>query len=154
MKSLLDQQAAKSRAIEEQFAFDRGASRELHRCDVSRLRVNGHIDDLAFDALDAALLAELAQESRIQAGVEVERVRDLVQRRVLDLLRRPHELVPARRDMIDAVVAELRRLAEPMHPLPVLLEADRPQALADSPETVDIAFARISPVDELDAELE
>src|SRR5688500_607147 len=56
--------------------------------------------------------------------------------------------------MVDAVVAEPRRLAEPMHALPVLLEADRPQVLADSSEAMDVTIADIAPVDELDSELE
>src|SRR6188768_3048361 len=41
-----------------------------------------------------------------------------------------------------------------MHALPVLLESDGPQVLADTPEAVNVAFADASPIHELDAELE
>ncbi len=36
--------------------------------------VDLHVDDLAFDALDAESFRELAQELRVQAGVDVEGV--------------------------------------------------------------------------------
>src|SRR5688500_17111057 len=151
---LFDQQAAKTRTIEEQLAFDLRTTRELHGGDVARFPMHRHIDDLAFDALDAAFLAELAEKLRIQTGSEMECVGDLSQCVMLHLLGRAHGLVSARGDMIEAVVTENRRLTERVHALPVLFEANGPQVLADAPESVNVAVTDLSPVDEFDAQLE
>jgi hypothetical protein len=41
-----------------------------------------------------------------------------------------------------------------VHALPVLLEGDGPEVLANAAETMDVAVADLSPIGELDAELE
>jgi hypothetical protein len=77
---LFDQQTAEARAVEKQLAFHLRAVRQFHGRDVARFPMQRDIDDPALDALDAALLAELAEKLRVQPGVEVEGVRDFIQR--------------------------------------------------------------------------
>ncbi len=80
---LLDEQAAKTRAIDEQFAVDARAGLQGHRFDEAVRGAQAHVDDLALDALDATRLGVTSQVLRVQTGVEVIRIRDLRQRRAL-----------------------------------------------------------------------
>ena len=71
---LLDQQAAKARAIDEQVARDLLAVGERHRFDEAVSRAQRGVDDLALDPPDAARLGIAAQEFGVERGIEVEGV--------------------------------------------------------------------------------
>ena len=71
MQSVADQQAPEAGAVEEQVPVDHRAGVQLDRLDEAGRRIHGHLDDLALDALDTERFRKLAQETRIQARVEV-----------------------------------------------------------------------------------
>src|SRR5258706_7325160 len=79
---------------------------------------------------------------------------DLSQRRIGHVAGGPHEFVLLGRDPIDGILGKIGRLAALIHPLPVLIEADRPQVLAEAPETVHVTIANPAPIDKLNAKLE
>ena len=70
-----------ARTVDEQVAFDAAAIAQHDGADESIRLALLHADDLAFNALDAVSLGQLAQESGVQSGVEVVGVRDFAQRR-------------------------------------------------------------------------
>src|SRR5437879_7954158 len=78
---LLDEQPAKSGAVDEQVALDNTAAGEGNRLYVAALAVELHIDDLALDPERAASFGVAAEECRIETGVEVERVTQSSERR-------------------------------------------------------------------------
>ena len=61
---LPEQQAAKARAVDEEGACDAPLAVELQRGDVAGFTVAFDVDDLAFDAANAALLCVVAQHLR------------------------------------------------------------------------------------------
>src|SRR4030095_10556040 len=65
---------AEAGAVDEQVAFDVYARIQLDRGDVAGRRIGLDLDDLPLDALGAEAFAELAQELRIQAGIDVKGV--------------------------------------------------------------------------------
>src|SRR4030095_10951236 len=65
---------AEAGAVDEQVAFDVYARIQLDRGDVAGRRIGLDLDDLPFDPLGAEAFAELAQELRIQAGIDVKGV--------------------------------------------------------------------------------
>ncbi len=77
---LLDQQATKTRAIDEQVAFDPRAALQDHRFDKSCLAVLRDIDDPALRAHYAGSFGQAAEVSGVEAGVELECIGDLRQR--------------------------------------------------------------------------
>src|SRR5947209_16723591 len=74
LELLFDEQPAKTRAIDEQVAFDAGAAGEQHRRNVAVLLIAFDRDDLAFVPQDAALFGESAQEPGVEACVELVRI--------------------------------------------------------------------------------
>src|SRR5690606_36172192 len=71
LERLLDQNAARLRAIDEQVTLDRLPGFQLERLDEAAFRILPHVRDLAFDALHARLLGQLAQEPGIERGIEM-----------------------------------------------------------------------------------
>ena len=71
LQRLLDQQAAESRAVDEQVAGDARAALQRDGFDEAVFAAQLHVDDFAFDALDAARLGVAAQVLRVEAGIEV-----------------------------------------------------------------------------------
>src|SRR5882672_9040261 len=65
VQRLLDEQPAKTRAVDEQVAGDFAAIGELHGIDEAVFTVLLHVYDLAFDTLDAIRFAEAAQEGGV-----------------------------------------------------------------------------------------
>ena len=106
-----------------------------------------HIDDLAFDALDAVALAELAQELGVQAGVDVERV-------VHAAARQMREAVLLGRFELQAIVAVVAGQVALAALQPEMLEAGGPVVLAGDAEGMNVVLFQVAPVLEADAELE
>ena len=154
VQRLLDQQPAYARAVDEEVARHALAAFHHHGVDRTVVLSLQHLDDLAFGADDAALLGIAAQKARVQAGVEVESAGDVTQRRARHVGARTHELGLQRRGGVDRICTQV-----PGQPLldqtqPVVVEGQRIELLADFAETVDIAVADATPVDEFDAQLE
>src|SRR5690606_37660863 len=63
---LLDQQAAKPRAVDEQISFHRLPGFKLERADEAGIGVLPDMRDLAFDPLRSRLLGQLAKKPRIE----------------------------------------------------------------------------------------
>ena len=118
------------------------------------LGVQRHLLDAALQPCDAARLGITPQVARVQAGVEVVGVGDVVQRRVLHITRRPHEAVLVGRRAGDRELAQVRRAAGLEHLQPVLVEGHGPQVLPEAAEGVHVTRALAAPVQELDAQLE
>ena len=113
-----------------------------------------HVDDLAFRALHAERLGETAQIARVEAGVEMEGMEDVGERRVRDV-GATQELAGARRHAVEDVVAEFRGFAAQVQLVPVMMEGHQAQvAPAHRAEGVVVAMAGSQPIDEFDAELE
>ena len=92
-----------------------------------------HIDDLAFDALDAEPFGELAQEFRVQAGIDVEGVVHAVARQM-------REAALERAAQLQAVVAVVGRELAVASLEPEVLEARRPVVLASEAERMDVVL--------------
>ena len=144
IERLLDQQAAKTGAIDEQVALDDRTVGEHHRFHVAALAVDFGVDDLSFDPAHAAVFSIVAQECRIQAGIEVERVVETRQRRPRVRARtgvaahrgRHGAHRPGRNVRHRAALALAKVELVEMHPLQVLREAA---------EGVEIALADVRP---------
>jgi hypothetical protein len=124
-----------------------------HRLDEAVERPLLHLDDLALLAHHAARLGVLAQELRIEAGVEVEGVGDVRKRRVAGV-DRTHEPAPRRRGRLQRIGLQPVRVAGLVEALPEGVEGDALHVDAERPEGVEIGLADGAPVDELDAQLE
>src|SRR6185436_6299528 len=71
VQRLLDEQPAKTRAVDEQIARHHPAVLEFHGFDETVLGVLLHVNDLACDAFHAIRLGDTPQEARVQPGIEV-----------------------------------------------------------------------------------
>ena len=150
---LADQQSTKAGAVDEQLALDAPAIVEFHRFDEAALRMLMHVGDTAFDALHPACLGIAAQEAGVKAGVELESVGDLRQRRVGDIqrsgestLRRGHA---GEGELVDALKAtESAQLEE------IVMEGYCFDRHAEHAKRMQITIADPCPVIEADAELE
>ncbi len=80
LQRALDQQRAKTGAVDEQVPLDLLPRLQRHRRHVAIALAQHDIDDPPFEAPHAPLFADAPQVPGIQAGVEVERVRNLRQR--------------------------------------------------------------------------
>jgi hypothetical protein len=76
VQCFLDQQAAKTGAVDEQITLELFTALQGHSLDEAVLGAQLHLDDPALDSLHAARLGIAAQILRIQSGVEVIGVRD------------------------------------------------------------------------------
>src|SRR6185437_11613118 len=72
----LDEQAAKSGAVDEEISFDASAALEGHRLDESVLATQPYVDDLPFGSLHPPSLRIRAQHAAVKPGVELKRVFD------------------------------------------------------------------------------
>ncbi len=150
---LLDQQAAKARAVDEQVAGEDGAVGEGHGADMAAFRIERGIDDLAFGSADAVRFGMAAKEARIEAGVEVEGVEQLREGKPGIGARAGEAPEPRRggahrpgRDVVEPPAPALAQVE--------LVEMDSAEILAVVAERMEVALAGRAPVDELDAELE
>ena len=119
---------------------------EGHRVDETRFGIRVHADHFALGAPDPQLLADAAQQLRVQAGVEVIGISRLA-------LARLAELVRPRHDGLEAEFVQLCLLALVLRLHPVVVELGRPRIGAVPGERVKIALAQPAPVFEFDAEL-
>jgi len=153
MQRLFDQQSAKTRAVDEQVAVERGAGIEREPFDEARFRMQVDIDHLALGAPYRARLGILAQKARIQASVEVISVVEgglhpaPVGHRALEPATSGGG--PGHR-----MIGQRRFLAERPGVQPMLVERHRIELGAKTSERMKIALADPGPVDELDAQLE
>jgi hypothetical protein len=153
LEGALDQQAAKARAVDEQIALDTLAAREGDRFDEAVLGPLGDRGDLALDPPHPAALGIGAQEFGVEAGVEVEGVKELVEGEsgvgagAAELAGRGGD--GAHRPGRDVLHHPALALAEIE-----LVEVHALEVVAVAAERVEIAGAGRAPVDELDAELE
>src|SRR6187399_2469981 len=109
--------------------------------------MRAHLFDLAFDALDALGLRELAQVARVQRGIEVIRVVDA---RVLAQCEAPlHRGQP-----LVAVLADVDLRALGYAVQPEVMEFGHPRRLPMAAEWMDVLVADARPVLEPDADLE
>src|SRR5690349_24247763 len=147
VQCLLDEQATKAGAVDEQIAFDDGSRMQHQRLDVARFRILADLLDLAFDALDTASFGETSQEFCVLPGIEVVGVIDVD-------VGAGRKLVLLRGLQLEAIIAKLRLDAELEAPQPEIVELAHPGRLAVASERVDIAISDASPVLEQDSELE
>src|SRR3954469_16051248 len=71
LQGLLDEQPAKSRAVDEQIAFHDLVRMQYERLDESTLAILVRVADFSLDAADAAALRERAQEFAVLTRIEV-----------------------------------------------------------------------------------
>ena len=105
LERFLDEQAAEAAAVDEQIGSDQLPTVEGDRLDESVLRVDRDTAHLALDPLYAAGLRKSAQVTREAGGIEMQGIRNLVQRRVrrVDRARKP---TFGRRHGLDRIVLE------------------------------------------------
>ena len=144
---LLDQQAAKAGAVDEQIAFDQCAIVQRQRGDVAAFAIAPHLFDAAFMAGDTQFLGKIAQEQAVGSGIEVI---GIVERDIAA----GAELARQRRLRLEAVIAERPGHAQRFRFEPHMLEIGHPGGAAHDPERVEIAFALARPVLEGNAQLE
>ncbi len=155
VQRLLDQQSAKTRAVDEQVGFDARAVVEHQGLDEPVRGAQAGLDNLAFGALDAARFGVAAQIAGVQTGIEVISVGDFGERRIARRIqRRNHELAGGRRDGIQRIGADVFGLAGPERLTPVLVERQGTEVAPDRSEPVNVGVADFAPIDELDPELE
>src|SRR5205085_6187418 len=74
---LAEEEGAEARAVDEQLALHPPVVVEPHRADVSGLRIALDVDDPPLDPLDPARFGVAAEELAVEAGVEMEGVREV-----------------------------------------------------------------------------
>ena len=149
---LAEQQAAESRAVDEQVAAHAPVVLEPHGGDEPSLAILLDADDPALDPLGAVRFGILAKEAAVSRRVEVEGVGDLRQRvggigcgmaeAVEGGCDRGHRIARERSD--GGVLPVLQ---------PQLVQRNAVQRAADLAELVEVSVALVCPADELDAEL-
>jgi hypothetical protein len=149
----LDQQPAETRAIDEQLAADRATIVQRHRVDETIVAAQRHVDDPPFDPLDAARFGIIAQVAGVEPGIEVEGVGQGAERRSW-VGRAPRETPRRRRHRARGVVPDVGTFAFARQLQKELMEAQSFDVVTELTEGVEVAFADLAPVDELDAELE
>src|SRR4051812_27056672 len=77
---LLDEETAEARAVDEEITGEGRSIHQRHAFHMPPLAVDRHVDDHTLDAAHPVPLGIGAQEARIEAGVEVEGIRELRQR--------------------------------------------------------------------------
>ena len=92
MQGLFNQQGADPGAVYEEVATDPLAALHDDCVDVPVGLTQHGVDDLAFGPHDAVRFGVATQESGIEAGVEMEGVGDVAERRALQLRDAAHEL--------------------------------------------------------------
>ena len=152
IERLADQERAKAGAIEEKIGIDAIAVLQLHALDEATIPAAMHRDDLAFDPPRALRLRALAQEPRVEHGVEMVGVGNLRQRRIgRRIAGCGHEPALRRRNGVQRIGADVLRAPRRLCLQPILVERQQAEIAADRAEAVDIAVADLAPVVELDA---
>src|SRR6185437_15985581 len=152
-KGLLDQQAAKARAVDEEVAADDLPVSQLDGSNRIALRRRFDVHDFALGADDAAALGVLAQIGRIKTGVELVGVRERGQQRSAIRDRRAEPIQRCGDDR-QRVIADRCRVAGEAAPQPKMVEGNAADCRAVGAEGMNIRVAGSSPAAKLDAELE
>ncbi len=108
------------------------------------------LDDLAFGALEPALLGVLAQELGDQQRIDMQRVVGAADRRVARL-GRMEEAPLLRHDVARRKILQRGRVALGARLEPALVEIVIADRLADDAERMEVRIAALVPADELDA---
>ncbi len=147
VQGLLDQQAAKTGAVDEQVALDHLPVFQHQRLDKATVGMLAHLLDLALDAGGAIALRVGAQEARIQAGIQMVGIvhRGLLQHR---------EAVRTRGLRFQAVLIEAAVHATPLRLQPEVMERAHQRALPGTAKRVDVAITLALPVFEGNGQLE
>ena len=151
-----DEQSTHSRAVDEQVAVDLAPVVEANALDESALRVLDHVDDLALDPFDPARFAFGAHEAREERRIEMIGIVDVGERRIgIASIGKREAVFPGRHAAQRIVVEVLDRLRVALaRGKPQLVRMQPQHVAADFAEAVDVVFARRSPIDELNTELE
>ena len=152
---LLDQEAAKARAVDEEIRAHLLAALQHHRFDEAVGAAQPRIHDLAFGAPHAARLGVAAQIRGIQTRVEVIGVGDVRKGRGRrHIVRGRHEFAERGGGGVQGVGADVDGLAREEQLQPILVKRQQSVVVADGAEAMNVAIPGTPPVDELDAELE
>ena len=149
----LDQQPAKARAIDEQVGIVGQAIFERDAGDKAACPIELDRGDLAFDALYMPRFGIFAEERRIEPGVEMIGIVEggehaaRILRGIVKLPRRRR--LPGHANIIEAGFAAGQPRGDP-----VLVDIGDVVWSAKAAERVEIAMAKLGPIDKLDAELE
>ena len=152
LELLLDQQSTKARAIDEQVALNPASVSEDDRIDVAVFGIALDGDDAAFLSNHRALFGKPAQEFGIEAGIEMEGVGERRQGAVRWRIE-VREAIGGNGQRVEHVMPE--RLGQPeLQPSkPVMVKWDDAERRTDQSKGVDIAFGRLAPAFESNAEL-
>ena len=145
LQRLLDQQAAKAGAIDEQVAVDPLRRLRAPPRRRSRRPARSDVDDLAFDALHAARLGVAAQVPRVQAGVEVVGVGDVAPAASAGTSRGRAELAARRRRRVQRIRRRGRRPSPALQLAASTGGTAASLVAADRAEAVDVAVAEPRP---------
>src|SRR5690606_8018571 len=148
-QGLPEEQAAKPGAVDEQVPREFAAVLEPDRGDVAAAGVLVDLDDLAFDPLHTPRFGKAAEEAGIEAGIEVIGVGQLAERRARVGRWVRETVAPGHRRGEEIVLKPAEAVLQPE-----LVEADAFEIETEIAERVEVAFARLAPVAELDAELD
>ena len=153
LERLLDEQAAKSGAVDEQVGARDFAGIERDGVDETRLGVEVGADDLPFGPDDAVRFRIAPEEAGVERRVELigitERRFDLG-----EIGRRMAEPTVLGRHDRERVFVEPRRISEALQPEPEVVEGYLVDDGAEVAERMDVAVAYPPPIAKLDAQLE
>ena len=147
VQRLFDQHTAKAGAVDEEISFDDLARIEHERLDEAGIGILSDALDLPLDTLRAMALGELAQELRVNRGIEVIREVDI-------RLGGRREFLPPGGLQLQAVIAQFRLDAPGEAVQPEMVKLTNPGGLPVHAEGMDVALAGALPVLERDAKLE
>ena len=147
VQRLFDQHTAKAGAVDEEIAFDDLARIEHERLDEAGIAILADVLDLPLDTLRTMALGELAQELRVNRGIQVIREVDI-------RLGGRREFLPACGLQLQALIAQFRLHAPSKAMQPEMVKLANPGRLPVHTEGMDVAVAGALPVLERDAELE
>ncbi len=154
---LLDQQAPEAGAIDEQVALDPPAAFQGHGLQEAVLAAQGHVQDLALGARDAARLGIGPQVLGVEGRIELIGVGKGRAQRARVRRRRREPVQPRGDDRqavgLDPVGLAAHSFRELARPQPVLVKGHPADRLTKGAEGVDVALALASPVAKLDAQL-
>ena len=122
--------------------------------DVSALRILFGAGDPAFDTGDTARFREVAHKLRIKRCIELERIGDAGQGCVAFTCLRALELACFRREVLQAIGVNIRRLAHRVIAVPEMVKAHALHRGTILAKGMDIALAQTPPIDELNTQLE
>ncbi len=153
LQGLLDQQAPKARAVDEEVALDHLAAFQRHRAHEAVGLAQRGRQDLALGADHAQALGVGAQMASVEGGVELEGVGQRFGRRARPA-DRPVEASGESRLGVQRIVPQPMVVALGAARQPVVVERHDAQRPSDLAEGVDVVVTRRAPAHELYAQLD